>query len=65
MSSNELEARPDRTPILRKALAGLVLVGAVAIGIWVIIGVVKAIFWTLVAVVVVVAVLWALKTLFW
>ncbi len=50
---------------MRKALAGLVLVAAVAVGIWVIIGVVKAIFWTLIAVVVVVAVLWALKTLFW
>jgi uncharacterized membrane protein len=65
MSSNELEARPERTPVLRKALAGLVLVAAVALGIWVVIGVVKAIFWTVLAVVVVVAILWALKTLFW
>jgi uncharacterized membrane protein YgaE (UPF0421/DUF939 family) len=61
----ELEARSDRSPILRKALAGLVLVGAVAIGIFVLIGIVKAIFWTVVTIVVVLAVLWALKTLLW
>jgi hypothetical protein len=61
----ELEARPARPPILRKALAGLVLIGAAALGIFIIIGIIKAIFWTLVGVAVVVAVLWALKTIFW
>ncbi len=61
----ELEAQKSRSPILRKAVAGIVLVGAVAIGIYVIIGVIKAIFWTVIAIVVVLAVLWALKTLVW
>ena len=39
--------------------------GAVALGIYVVIGIVKAVFWTAIAIVVVVAVLWALKTLVW
>lgn len=41
------------------------LIGAAALGIFIIIGIIKAIFWTLVGVAVVVAVLWALKTIFW
>ncbi len=61
----ELEAQRSRPPILKRAIAGLVLVGAVALGIYIIIGVIKAIFWTAVAILVVVAVLWALKTLVW
>jgi hypothetical protein len=61
----EVEPTRSRPPILRRALAGLVLVGAVALGIWVVIGIVKAVFFTAVVIVVVVAVLWALKTLVW
>jgi hypothetical protein len=61
----DIEATRSRPPILRRALAGLVLVGAVALGIYIVIGIVKAVFWTAVAIVVVVAVLWALKTLVW
>jgi hypothetical protein len=61
----ELEAQRSRQPILKRAIAGLVLVGAVALGIYIIIGVIKAIFWTAVAILVVAAVLWALKTLVW
>jgi hypothetical protein len=61
----ELEAQRSRPPILKRALAGLVLVGAVALGIYILIGIIKAVFWTAVALVVVVAVLWALKTLVW
>jgi hypothetical protein len=61
----ELEARPARPPILRRAFAGLVLIGAAALGIFILIGIIKAIFWTAVVILVVVAVLWALKTLFW
>jgi hypothetical protein len=61
----DIEATRSRPPILRRALAGLVLVGAVAIGIYIVIGIVKAVFWTAVAIVVVVAVLWAFKTLVW
>ena len=61
MESSELEAQKSRSPILKKALAGVVLVGAVAIGVYVIIGVIKAIFWTVIAIAVVLAVLWALE----
>jgi hypothetical protein len=61
----ELEAQRSRPPIVKRALAGLVLVGAVALGIYILIGIIKAVFWTAIALVVVVAVLWALKTLVW
>lgn len=43
----------------------MVLIGAAALAIWVAIGVIKAILWTAVVIVAVVAVLWALKTLVW
>jgi hypothetical protein len=61
----ELEARPDRTPVVRRALAGLVLIVVAALVVKIAIGFVTAIFWTVVAVAAVVAVLWALKTLLW
>jgi len=61
----EIEGHAARPPILRRAVAGLVLVGAVALGIWIVIGVVKAILWTAVVIAVAVAVLWALKTILW
>ena len=59
----ELEARPHRTPILRKLVAGVVLILAAALAIKLAIGFVMAIFWTIVAVAVVIAILWALKTI--
>jgi hypothetical protein len=46
-------------------LAGLVLIGVAALVVTALIHVVMAVFWTLVGVVAIVAVLWALKTLFW
>ncbi len=61
----ELEATGTRTPILRRALASLVLIGVAALVVTVFVHVVVAVFWTLVGVVAVFAVLWALKTLFW
>ena len=61
----ELEAPRARTPILRRAMAGLVLVVVAVLAVTVLVHVVAAIFWTVVAVAAVVAVLWALKTLFW
>ena len=54
-----------RTPVLRKALAGVVQLAAAALAIHVVIGLVMTVFWLLVGAVVVVAVLWALKTLVW
>jgi hypothetical protein len=62
---NELEPTRARPPVVRKAVAGLILVAAAALVVWGLIGVIKAIFWTVVVIAVVVAVLWALKTLVW
>jgi hypothetical protein len=61
----QVEARPHHTPILRKAFAGLVLIVVAALVVKLVIGFVIAIFWTIVAVAAVVAILWALKTIFW
>jgi hypothetical protein len=63
--STELETRPSRPPVLKKAAAGLVLVGAAALAIWLVIGIIKAVFWTAVVIVAAVGILWAVKTLFW
>ena len=61
----DLERSPDRTPILRKVGAGLILVVAAALAIHLVLSVATAIFWTVVTIAVVVAVVWALKTLIW
>ncbi len=61
----ELEAPRARTPILRRVMAGLVLVVAAVLAVTIVVHVVAAIFWTVVAVAAVIAILWALKTLFW
>jgi hypothetical protein len=62
---SDLEASRTRTPIVRKAAAGLVLVVAAALAIWVVIGIIKTILFVAVGLAVVVAVLWALKTIVW
>jgi hypothetical protein len=62
----EVEAAPKRhTPVLRKALAGVVLIVAVALVLKLVIGFVVAIFWTVAVIALVVAILWAIKTLVW
>lgn len=61
----KLEARPARPPILRRALAGLILIAAALLAVHVVAGLVMAIFWVAVGLVVLVAVLWALKTIVW
>lgn len=61
----EVEVQPHHTPILRKALAGVVLLVAAALAISLVIAFVKAIFVTVLTIAVVVAILWALKTIFW
>ena len=63
MPSNELQAQPHHTPVLKKAGAGIVLVIAGVIAVKIVIGMVMAVFWTLVVIAAVVGVLWALKTL--
>ena len=65
MDSKELEAQQHHTPVVRKAFAGLVLVVVAALAVKVVVGFVLAIFWVIVAIAAAVAVLWALKTLFW
>jgi hypothetical protein len=60
-----MEPHRARPPILRKAAAGLVLFIAAALLISLVVAFVKAIFVTVLVVVGVVAVLWALKTIFW
>ncbi len=58
-----LEARPARTPIVKRAAAGLVLVAVAALAIHFVIGLIMTIFWIVVAVAAVGAVIWALKTI--
>lgn len=65
MRTQELEAQQHHTPVLRKAFAGLVLVIVAALAIKIVLGFVIAIFWGIIALAAVVAVLWALKTLVW
>ncbi len=61
----ELEVQRHRTPIVRKAAAGLVLIVAAALAIKLAIGMIMAVFWLIVGIAVAVAILWALKTIFW
>ena len=65
MHTTDVEVQRRHVPILRRALAGVILVIAAALAIHLIIGVVMAVFWIVVTLAVVVAVLWALKTLLW
>ncbi|MFL5823834.1 MAG: hypothetical protein ACJ764_10375 [Solirubrobacteraceae bacterium] len=63
--SNDLEAQHSHSPVMRKVGAGAVLVIAAALAIKLAVGFIAAIFWTVVGVALVVAILWALKTIFW
>ena len=58
-----LEARPARTPIVKRAAAGLILVAVAALAIHFFVGLIMTVFWLVVAVAAVVAVVWALKTI--
>jgi hypothetical protein len=59
----EVEATRSRSPVVRKAFAGLVLIVAAALAVKILIGYVMAIFWTVVVIAAVVAVIWAVKTI--
>jgi hypothetical protein len=61
----QVEASRTRTPVVRKVGAGLVLIIAAAIAIKLAIGIVVWLFWTVVTIAVVVAIIWAIKTLIW
>jgi len=58
----DLEVKPARTPIVKRAAAGLVLVAVAALAIHFVIGLIMTVFWLVVAVAAVIAVIWALKT---
>jgi hypothetical protein len=60
---SQIEASRSKPPVLRRAVAGVVLVGAAALIIKLAIGFVMAIFWTVVVIAAIIAVLWALKTI--
>ena len=59
----DIEAQPARTPIVRRAAAGLILVAVAALAVHFVIGLIMTIFWIVVAVAAVLAVIWALKTI--
>lgn len=61
----DVEASRSRPPIVKKMTAGLVLVVAGALAIWLVIGVIKTIFFIVAGLAIVVAILWALKTIVW
>ncbi len=62
---SQIEAHRSRTPVVRKAAAGLVLIVIAALAIKFVIGFVMAIFWTVVVIAAVLAVVWAVKTIVW
>jgi hypothetical protein len=61
--ARQIESRPERTPVLRKAVAGLVLLAVAALVIHAAVGLILFVFWVVVAIAAVVGVLWALNTL--
>jgi hypothetical protein len=61
----DLERSRSKTPVVRKAAAGLVLVVVAALVVKLVLGLVLAVFWFVVVAAVIVAVLWALKTILW
>jgi UPF0716 family protein affecting phage T7 exclusion len=63
---SQIEPSHSRTPaVVRKAVAGLVLVVAAVLAIKLVIGFVTWLFGTIVIIAVVAAVFWAIKTLVW
>ena len=60
---SQIETSRSKPPVLKRAVAGLVLVVAAALIIKLAIGFVMAIFWTVVVIAAIIAVLWALKTI--
>ncbi|MGH2894035.1 MAG: hypothetical protein ACRDPM_12330 [Solirubrobacteraceae bacterium] len=61
--SYQVEPSRSRPPILRRIGAGLILVVAAALAIHFVIGLIMTVFWIVVVVAAVVAVLWALKSI--
>lgn len=62
---SDLEPQRRHTTVVRRAVAAVVLVAVVALTIHLIVGLVMAVFWFVVVIAAVAAVLWSLKTLVW
>jgi hypothetical protein len=62
---SDIEHTRSRPPVVKKAVAGIVLVVVAALVLKAAIGFVIAIFWVAVVVAIIGAVLWALKTIVW
>jgi hypothetical protein len=59
----DIEAQPHRTPIVKRAAAGLILIALAALAVHFVIGLIMTVFWLVVAVAAVAAVIWALRTI--
>jgi hypothetical protein len=59
----QVEPSRSRPPVLKRAAAGLVLIVAAALAIHFIIGLIMTVFWIIAIAAVVVAVIWALRTI--
>jgi hypothetical protein len=59
----DIEGSRSRPPVLKRAVAGLVVIAIAALAIHVVIGLVVTVFWIALAVAAVAGVLWALNTL--
>lgn len=59
---SDVEASRSRPPVLKRAVAGVVLVAVAALAVLLVVHIVVAIFWVVVVVVAIAAVLWALNT---
>ena len=59
----DVQTRPEGTPILRKAVAGVVLVAVAALVVTAVVHLILAILWVVVGIVAVGAVIWALNAL--
>jgi hypothetical protein len=59
----QVEPSRSRPPILKRAGAGLILLVAAALAVHFIIGLIMTVFWIIVAVAAVAAVIWAVKTI--
>jgi hypothetical protein len=62
---SEVEAPRHHVPVLRRVFAGAVLIIAVALALKFVIGFIITIFWVVFGVALLIAIFWALKTLFW
>ena len=63
MSSFEGAEKPEKPSLVKRALAFLILALVVVIAVRILFNIIAAVFWIVVGVAAVIAVLWALKTL--